>query len=182
MTNIAVLVGSASKTSFNQKIAEYVQSHAPENLRFTFLTLHDLPVYDRDLDEQTQAQSYQRFRAQVAEADAFIWVTPEHNAGVPALLKNAIDVATRPAGENLWQNKPVGIITAAAAMSGGQRAGDQLRITATSIGMKVLSLQTAIAQVHTVFDEQGKVNDASVRRALDKFITEYTVFLDKILC
>lgn len=175
---IAVLVGSLSKSSLNKKIAEYLQQQAPANIQLKLIDLADLPVYDRDLDENSPA-SYERLRAEIGAAQGVIFVTPEHNAGIPALLKNAIDICTRPAGQNLWKGKPTGIVTAAAAMAGGQRVGDQLRNIANALEMPVVPVQTPISQIYSLFNEQGEFANESAKKRLDQFIQAYADFAQK---
>ena len=178
--NIAVLVGSLSKDSYNRKIADYLAAHAPADIELHQIQLDSLPVYDRDLDAlKPQPERYTALRRAIAQADGVIFVTPEHNAAIPAVLKNAVDICTRPAGQNLWRGKPTGIITAAAAMAGGQRVGDQLRAVCVSLEMPVLPLQTPISQVHAAFDETGRLNSEAVQKRLDSFIAAYALFAAK---
>lgn len=175
---VAVLVGSLSKTSHNRKIARYLQQISPEGVQLNLIDLADLPLYDRDLDLlEPQPERYRRLRGQISRAQAVIWISPEHNAAIPVVLKNAIDVCTRPEGQKLWQGKPLGIITAASAMAGGQRVGDQLRAVAVSVGMPVLPLQLPISQIHTVFDTQGAIASPSVEKRLHDFMAQYCGFV-----
>lgn len=177
---VAVLVGSLSQTSQNRKIAHYLQQIAPAPLQLNLIVLADLPLYDRDLDLlEPQPPRYQQLRQQIAESHAVIWISPEHNAAIPVVLKNAIDICTRPEGQKLWKGKPLGIITAASAMAGGQRVGDQLRAVAISVGMPVLPLQLPISQIHTVFNEQGELASPSVEKRLQDFITQYSDFVQR---
>lgn len=173
---IAVLVGSLSKQSLNRKIAQFLADNAPENLQLNFIEIGDLPLYDRDLDENSPAQ-YDRIRNEIKNSDGTIWVTPEHNGSIPAVLKNAIDICSRPQGQNLWVGKPLGVVTAAAAMAGGQRVGDQLRTMGIHMGMPVYHNQTPISQVYAVFGEDGKLNNEFVIERLQGFISGYGKFV-----
>ena len=175
---IAVLVGSLSKQSLNKKIAQYLQQTAPANIQLNLMDLSDLPLYDRDLDENSPA-SYERIRNEIKAADGVIWITPEHNAGIPAVLKNAIDICTRPAGQNCWKGKPLGVVTAAAAMAGGQRVGDQLRNIATQLEMPIFPMQTPISQIFSLFDEQGNFANPYAKARLDEFLVAYGQFVEK---
>ena len=178
----AVLVGSHSKTSFNQKIARYLQQHAPDNLALEIIDISGLPIYDRDMDElPEQPEGYTRLRQSIGQAQAVIFVTPEHNAAIPAVLKNAIDICTRPAGQNLWAGKPAGIVTAAAAMAGGQRVGDQLRAVCISLNMPALHEQVPLSQLHQAFDENGNLTAAPVIRRLQGFISAYSAFVARFV-
>ncbi|MDO4434521.1 MAG: NAD(P)H-dependent oxidoreductase, partial [Alysiella sp.] len=86
--NIAVLIGSASKTSFNHAVVRHLQNNVPAGIQLNILDIADLPLYDRDLDEQNVV-AYHRFREAIKSADGFLWVSPEHNGQVSAMLKNA---------------------------------------------------------------------------------------------
>lgn len=97
---IAVLVGSGSSTSISKIVARHLQSIAPATVQLNLVEIADLPLYDRDLDEQEVAQ-YNRFRAEIAKAEAILFVTPEHNGSYSAMIKNAIDVGSRPMGNSL---------------------------------------------------------------------------------
>lgn len=179
--DIAVLVGSHSRDSYNQQIARYLQQHAPANLALDILNTAHLPVYDRDMDAlPEQPAGYDALRRRIARAQGVIFVTPKHNAGIPAVLKNAIDICTRPA-DNLWAGKPAGIVTAASAMAGGQRVGDQLRAVCVSLGMPALPLQTPLSQIHAVFDAEGRLAGAAALQRLQDFLAAYAAFAPKFV-
>lgn len=111
MPNILIIVGSLAQQSFNRKVAEFIAAKYASQFQFTFAQIDDLPLYTQDRDANSPA-SYQRLRAQIKQADGVLIVSPEHNRSIPAALKNAIDIASRPAGEGVWSGKPIAIITA----------------------------------------------------------------------
>lgn len=113
---IAVLIGSTSKTSVSQLVVKHLQKIAPASIQLNIVEIGDLPLYDRDLDENSPVE-YNRVREAVAKADGVLLVSPEHNASVSAMLKNAIDVVSRPMGQSKWIGKPAGIVTVAAGMA-----------------------------------------------------------------
>ncbi|TAM89508.1 MAG: NAD(P)H-dependent oxidoreductase, partial [Candidimonas sp.] len=120
---IAVLVGSLSKTSINRKLARALEKLAGARAAFHYVRLDDLPVYNRDLDANYPA-TYQRLKNDVRDADAVLFVTPENNRSIPAVLKNAIDIASRPWGTNSFAGKPgavIGTSTGAAATALAQQ-------------------------------------------------------------
>lgn len=107
---IGVFVGSLLRGSFSRSIAKAAVSLAPEELEFRFIDIGSLPLYNQDFDDDGQPpEFYQSFRREVANLDGFLFVTPEYNRSVPAVLKNALDVASRPYGHNGWSGKPGGI-------------------------------------------------------------------------
>ncbi|MDO5750061.1 MAG: NADPH-dependent FMN reductase [Rothia sp. (in: high G+C Gram-positive bacteria)] len=177
---VSILLGSYSTSAYSRKIADYLIANIPAPYELQVLDISDLPLYNRDLDQlDPQPEAYTRLRDNVAKSDAIIYVTPEHNAGIPAVLKNAIDVCTRPAGTNLWEGKPTGIITLGAAMAGGQRVGDHLRNMCTAFGAPVLPLQTPLSQIFRAFDEDGQLSSPSVAKRLDSFIQSFVDFVPR---
>lgn len=178
---IAELIGSASKTSVSQLVVKHLQKIAPASIQLNIVEIGDLPLYDRDLDENSPAE-YNRVREAVAKADGVLLVSPEHNASVSAMLKNAIDVVSRPMGQSKWIGKPAGIVTVAAGMAGGVRVADQLRAIAsgTFINMPVYSQNASIGGVFNgVFNEQGEVVLEPVVQLLQSFINGYADFVEK---
>ena len=103
---IAVLVGSLRKESINRKVALALAELAPANLKLNIVEIGDLPLYNEDIDGATPPAAYSTFRKQVSSSDAVLFVTPEYNRSVPAALKNAIDVGSRPYGQSAWSGKP----------------------------------------------------------------------------
>lgn len=103
---IAVLVGSLRKASINRKVALALAELAPANLKLTIVEIGDLPLYNEDIDGDSPPAAYSTFRQQVRSSDAVLFVTPEYNRSVPAPLKNAIDVGSRPYGQSVWDGKP----------------------------------------------------------------------------
>lgn len=178
---IAVLVGSGSKTSFSRAVAVHIQKTAPANLQLNFVNIADLPLYDRDLDENSPAE-YEIFREAVSRSDAILFVTPEHNGGMSAMIKNAIDVGSRPMGQSKWLGKPAGIVSVAAGISGGVRAADQLRVIASGgfINMPVAPFAANVGGVFNgVFNENGEIVSESVLGMLQNFMIAYADFVAK---
>ena len=174
---IAVIIGSASKTSFNHLAVKYLQSVAPASLQLNIVEVGDLPLYDRDLDEQ-DVPAYTRVREAVKASDAVIWVTPEHNGSYSAMLKNAIDVVSRPAGQSLWVGKPLGLITVNA--SGSNRPVDALRTIAAGayISMPVAPFAASVGGIFAgAFNEQGELVSEQAQGTLQGFINAYADFV-----
>lgn len=178
---IAVLIGSGSKTSFSHLTVRHLQKMAPESIQLNIVDIADLPLYDRDLDENSPAQ-YTRVREAVAAADGVLLVTPEHNASFSAMLKNAIDVVSRPMGQSKWIGKPAGIVTVGASPAGGVRAADQVRtITSGSfINMPTLPFALNVGNLFAgVFDEQGEIASDALKSSMQNFINAYAQFVEK---
>lgn len=110
LLKIGVIVGSNSKQSINRQLAQGLVHLAADQADFTFLDISHLPVYNRDFDGTPAAQPFEDFKAQVRRCDGLLFVTPEHNRSVPAVLKNAIDGGSRPYGDSAWGGIPAAII------------------------------------------------------------------------
>ena len=178
---IALLVGSGSTTSISKIVARHLQQIAPVNLQLNVVEISDLPLYDRDLDGQDVAQ-YNRFRGEIANADAVLFVTPEHNASFSAMIKNAIDIGSRPMGQSLWIGKPAGIVSVAAGAAGGVRAADQLRTVCSGafINMPTAPFAANVGGVFNgVIGENGEITADAVKTMLDGFIKAYADFVNK---
>ncbi|MFB2538547.1 MULTISPECIES: NADPH-dependent FMN reductase [unclassified Acinetobacter] len=176
---IAVLIGSASKTSFNHLAVKHLQKIAPASLQLNVIEIGDLPLYDRDLDSQDIPQ-YTRVREAVEKADAVIWVSPEHNGGMSAMIKNAIDVVSRPSGESKWIGKPLGLMSVNA--SGSARSTDALRVLASAnhINMPVLPFAANIGGIFAgAFNEQGELVSEAAQNTLKGFINAYAEFVER---
>lgn len=178
---IAVLVGSASKTSVSQIVAHYLAQVAPESLQFNFINIGDLPLYDRDSDTE-EVPAYTALRTQIAESDAVLFVTPEHNGSFSAMIKNAIDIASRPMGQSKWLGKPAGIVSVGAGAAGGVRAADQLRTICSGafINMPTASFSANVGGIFNgVIGEQGEIVSEPVQNMLKGFINAYADFVNR---
>ncbi|WP_195853065.1 NADPH-dependent FMN reductase [Aerococcus mictus] len=128
MTKYGVVLGSIRKNSFSEAIAKGIVKGLPEDAEVTFIETADLPLYSQDYDEAPeQPKEYTRFREEVKAQDAIIFVTPEHNRSVPASLKNAIDLGSRPYGSSVWEGKPALVASQSPAGIGGAIANHTLR-------------------------------------------------------
>src|SRR5450755_2760547 len=105
---IAVIIGSNRRESINRKLAQALTGLADDKIAFSFVQIDDLPLYNQDLEAELP-NSVARLKAEIASADGLLFVTPEHNRSIPAVLKNAIDWGARPYGRNSWTGKPVAI-------------------------------------------------------------------------
>ena len=148
---IAIIVGSLRKDSINRKIARSLCAMAHDRLDCDMVPIGDLPLYNQDYDADSPPQ-YGRFRDEIAGADGVLFVTPEYNRGVPGVLKNAIDVGSRPYGKSVWNQKPAAIVSASPGGIGGFGANHQLRQAAVFLNMPVMQHPEAYL---------GHVNDDS---------------------
>lgn len=171
-TRIAVIVGSLRKDSFNRKAANALIAMAPASLDMAIVEIGDLAVYNQDYDEDSPAP-YEVFRERVRAAEGYLFVTPEHNRSMPAAMKNALDIGTRPAGENVWSGKPGAILSASPSMQGGFGASHHLRQTLVNLNVTCMPQpEVYLSQAHELFDDQGQPTERC-RGFLQRFLDGY---------
>src|SRR5436309_2928635 len=136
--NVCVLVGSLRKASFNGKLANALISLRPSSLKLDIVEIGQLPLYNEDLETAAPPAQWTAFRQRVKAADAVLFVTPEYNRSVPAVLKNAIDVGSRPYGKSVWSGKPGGVISNSPGALGGFGANPHLRQSLVFLNVPVV--------------------------------------------
>ncbi|WP_460273431.1 NADPH-dependent FMN reductase [Celeribacter sp. ULVN23_4] len=170
MTRIALLVGSLRKDSYTLKLAKALTKLAPEGMEFDFVQIGDLPFFNEDLDTDTPPASWTRFREEIKAADGVLFVTPEYNRSMPAAIKNALDVGSRPYGESAWAGKPAAIVTASPSGIGGFGANHHLRQPLVFLNMPAMQQPEAyIGNLWNMFDEDGKI----ITEGTEDFLTTY---------
>ena len=137
MTKYGIVVGSIKKNSYSEAVAKSIVKGLPTDSIVTYLTIKDLPLYNQDYDEKSP-DKYIKFRKEVADQDAFIFVTPEHNRSIPAALKNALDIASRPFSENAWANKPALVASQSVSGISGALANHVLRQSLVILDMPTM--------------------------------------------
>ena len=173
MQNILIIVGSLAKQSVNRTIAQYIADKYRDQFHFTFAEIGDLPLYTQDRDVDSPA-SYQRLRQQIKAADGILLISPEHNRSIPAAMKNAIDVGSRPMGENAWNGKAIAIITVSPSFAGGMVANHALRTPFTVLNGAVMpSPETYFGSIHQSLNEQGELVGEHVTNTIEKFMQSF---------
>jgi chromate reductase len=171
--NIAVLVGSLRKGSLNRKMANALRALAPEHLKLEIVEIGNLPLYNADLDENPP-QEWVQFRNRIKAADAVLFVTPEYNRSVPAGLKNAIDVGSRPYGKSAWDRKPAAVISVSPGAIGGFGANHHLRQSFVFLNMPALQQPEAyIGGAEGLFDQKSNLTQESTRKFLLSFLNAF---------
>jgi chromate reductase len=171
--DVAVIVGSLRKESINRKVANTLVELAPEALKLDITDIGQLPIYNQDSDENPPAV-FTRFRERIKAADAVLFVTPEHNRSVPALLKNAIDVGSRPYGKNVWNGKPAAIVSASTGAIGGFGANHHLRQSLAFLNVPTLAQPEAyLGAADKLFDAQGKLINEGTKKFLQGFMQTF---------
>lgn len=170
---IAVLVGSLRKESYNLKTAKALIAMAPESLSLEIIDISNLAIYNEDL-EATPPKEWVKFRKQIVAADGLLFLTPEYNRSVPAVLKNAIDVGSRPPKQNSWNGKPAAIVSVSTGAISGFGANHHLRQSLVFTNVHVMAQPEAyIGGVATLFNDKGELTNDSTRKFLSKFMVAF---------
>ena len=169
---VAVIVGSNRRDSINRKLAHALAKLGSDKLAFNFVAIDDLPLYNQDLEAELP-QSVVRFKSQIAAADGLLFVTPEHNRSIPALLKNAIDWGARPYGQNSWSGKPAAITGTTPGAIGAALAQLHLRQVLGVLGVLVMGGEAYISFKPGLVDANGTITDESTRGFLKAFVDQF---------
>lgn len=176
---IAVIVGSLRKESINRKVALALADLAPANLKLNIVEVGDLPLYNEDIDGASPPAAYSTFRQQVSSSDAVLFVTPEYNRSMPAAMKNALDVGSRPYGQSAWNGKPGAVISVSIGAVGGFGANHHLRQSLVFLNVPCMQQPEAyLGGAGTAFDEAGKLSE-SVKPFLQTFINAYAQWVEQ---
>jgi chromate reductase len=172
--DIAVVIGSLRKDSFNRKLANAIVRLAPSEFAFKQLIIADLPLYNQD-DEASPAESVKRLKGEIKAADGLLFVTPEYNRSIPGVLKNAIDHASRPYGQSAWAGKPAGVLGVSGGVIGTAMAQQHLRNILAYLDVPTLGQPEAFIQAKEgLFDEAGNIGADSkkfLQNWMDKYVT-----------
>jgi chromate reductase len=177
--NVVVIVGSLRKESFSLKIANTLAKLAPASLKLDVVTLHDISFFNQDLEAAPPAD-WLAFREKIQKSDGVIFVTPEYNRSIPGVLKNAIDVASRPYGKSSFMGKPVGIISNSPGPLGGVSAAKHLQNVLPGISGPILGQpEIYLNAVGDAFDDKGACIKESLQTVLKQYIDAYATFVER---
>jgi chromate reductase len=164
------IAGSLRKASYNRGALRAAQQLCPEAAKIEVFELDGIPAFNQDAERQPP-QKVVDLKSRIRAVDAVLLVTPEYNYGMPGVLKNAIDWASRPYGDNAWNGKPVAIMSAAMSMGGGVRAQYQLRQSFVFLNMDaVVQPEVAIGNATERFDEQGNLKDETSKKLIAQLL------------
>jgi chromate reductase len=177
--NIVVIVGSLRKESFTLKIANALARLAPASLKLDVVTLHGISFFNQDL-EATPPADWLAFREKIQKSDGVIFVTPEYNRAISGVLKNAIDVASRPYGKSSFLGKPTGIISNSPGPLGGVNAAKTLQNVLPGISGPILGQpEVYLNNVGDAFDDKGELTKDSLKTVLKQYIDAYAAFVER---
>jgi chromate reductase len=177
--NIVVLVGSLRKESFTLKIANALTKLAPDTLKLNVVTLHDISFFNQDLEAAPPAD-WVAFREKIQKSSGVVFITPEYNRSIPGVLKNAIDVASRPYGKSSFLGKPIGLISNSPGPLGGVSAAKHLQNILPGISGPILQQpEIYLNGVGDAFDDTGELIKESLQTVLKQYIDVYAAFVEK---
>lgn len=176
---VAVIVGSLRKQSFSLKIAHALAKLAPASLKLNVVPLHDVSFFNQDLEAAPPAD-WVKLRAGINGADAVLLVTPEYNRSIPGVLKNAIDVASRPYGQSAFNGKPVGIVASSPGALGGVAASLHLKALLPGISGPIMQQpEIYLNGIGDAFNEAGELTKESLQPVLQGYITAFAAWVER---
>jgi len=174
---IAVFVGSLRKGSFNRKMAKALIKASPDSLKLEIVEIGSLPMYNQDFDENPPIE-YTQFRENLKKFDGVLFVTPEYNRSVPAVLQNALDLASRPHGQSAWNGKPGAVVSVSTGAIGGFGANHHLRQSLVYLNVPTMAQPEAyIGNAANLFDESGIITNDSTQEFITKFMQAFAVWV-----
>src|SRR5690554_5130534 len=178
---VGYFVGSLSSTSINRLLAKALVGLAPESLELVEIPIRDLPLYSQDYDDDFPPVA-RAFKEAIAEVDAILFVTPEYNRSIPGGLKNAIDWATRPWGQNSFDHMPTAMIGASIGVIGTAVAQQSLRAVLAFCNARQMTAPEAyIHFTEEVFQDDGTVSKSETEDFLRAFMTEFREHIERVL-
>lgn len=177
---IGVIVGSLRKESLSRKAAKALMLLAPASLEMEIVDLGDLSLFNQDFeDEGNIPESWTAFREHIKRFDAFLFVTPEYNRSIPAVIKNAIDIGSRPYGKSIWNGKPAAVVSVSPGALGGFGANHHLRQTLVFLNVPAMPQPEAyIGNASELFDEKGVLVSEKSRSFFETFMSSFAVWVD----
>src|SRR5436309_15192854 len=177
--NVCVLVGSLRKASLNGMLANALMSLTPPSMKLETVEIGQLPFFNQDLETDSTPAQWTAFRQRVKAADAVLFVTPEYNRSVPAVLKNALDVGSRPYGSSVWDRKPGAIVSSSPGAIGAFGANHHLRQSLVFLNVPAMQQPEAyLSHVDKLFDEQGKLVSDGTGKFLRSFMQSFANWVE----
>src|SRR5437868_12122096 len=179
--NVCVLVGSLRKASLNGMLANALMSLTPPSMKLETVEIGQLPFFNQDLETDSTPAQWTAFRQRVKAADAVLFVTPEYNRSVPAVLKNALDVGSRPYGSSVWDGKPGAIVSCSPSAIGAFGANHHLRQSLVFLNVPTMQQPEAyVSHVDKLFDEHGKLTSDGTRKFLQTVMQAFANWAETI--
>ncbi|MBR1234236.1 NADPH-dependent FMN reductase [Bradyrhizobium sp. AUGA SZCCT0182] len=178
--NVCVLIGSLRKASLNGMLANALMSFAPPSMKLEIAEIGQLPFFNQDLEAAATPAQWTAFRQRVKTAGAVLFVTPEYNRSVPAALKNALDVGSRPYGGSVWDRKPCAIVSRSPSAIGAFGANHHLRQSLVFLNVPTMQQPEAyVGHADKLFDEHGKLVNDGTRKFLQAFMQAFANWVER---
>lgn len=183
--NVSVLVGSLRRGSYARKIAHNAIGYFPEGYDARIVEIRDLPLYDFDYDDpevtdKPTPSAYTQFREIIKASDGVLFVTPENNRTIPACLKNAIDIGSKPNRDVAWKGLPAGIISHSVGRMGGYSSQKNLRLALSYFDMPTPGQpEVFLSQSPTLLDEDGRVAQESTVKFLQDYVSRLVQLIEQ---
>jgi len=178
--SLAIVIGSLRKESFSRRIANALADMLPASVLARVVEIGDLPLYNPDLDTAAPPAPWVAFRAAIEASDAVLFVTPEHNRSMPAALKNALDVGSRPYGKNKWSGLPGAVISTSTGVLGGFGANHHLRQSLVPLGVPTLQQPEAyIGNAASLLSDGGGFANESTRAFFESFLANFIAWVER---
>lgn len=178
MAKVLGIVGSLRQASYNRALIRAAQDLAPDGMAITPFDLGDVPLYNGDVEAEGDPPGVTRLKDAIRAADGVLFATPEYNHGVPGVMKNAVDWASRPAGQAALQQKPVALLGASPGITGTARGQSQLRQAFEFTDSYCMPQpELLVFQAHEKFDGEGRLTDERTRRNLAKFLAAFAAWV-----
>lgn len=178
---IGIFTGSLRKKSYNKYVAKIMQELLEEKATVQMMEIGNLPIFCQDYDDENKTPAeWATFRQAVGSLDAFLFVTPEYNRSLPPVLKNALDVASRPYGQNMWNGKPGGVISVSTGQIGGFGANHHLRQTLAFLNVYTMQQPEAyISNIGNSIDENGTLKNESLKSFLGQVADAFLAWIGR---
>jgi chromate reductase len=177
---IGVIVGSLRQGSYTRMLSRALVELAPQSLQLSEIGIGDLPHYNQDLETESPPASWTEFRNKVIASDAILFLTPEYNRSMPGVLKNALDVGSRPWGKSAWNGKPAAVISLTPGALGGMAGHHHLRQVLLAVNLATMAHPEAyIPAAATLFDEKGQLINADTRQFLVAFMQSFEAWISQ---
>ncbi len=177
---IAVLVGSLRKESFCKKMAKTLKKLAPASFEMEEVEIGELAIYNQDFDDEGNPPApWTAFRELMKKFDAVLFITPEYNRSVPAVLKNALDVGSRPYGESIWDGKPGAVVSVSPGALSAFGANHHLRQSLVFLNIPTMQQPEAyIGNAASLFDDNGALVNERTGEFLQKFMNSFAAWVE----
>lgn len=178
---IAIIIGSLNKGSSSEKLAKVLGNKFSEHLEPKYIDISQLEYYNPDLETENPPTSWSKFRREVSECTSVLFITPEYNRTIPAVLKNAIDVGSQPFNKSVWEDMAGAVVSVAGGSLGGFGANHHLRQAVVYVNINLMQQPEAyIPHVNKLFDEQGSLINDSTDKFLDDFVLKFEQWIERL--